>query len=113
MLGSVIGKAEIDVCFDSERSSLVSSSKFPTIEDTRLLEIPLLCNLAMMDAHISLVWSLFIPKSLLSDETLADQNWFFGLNWSSKACAWNEVATGSQDEHATVWAIFWTLLEQY
>ena len=54
MLGSVIGKAEIAVCFDYERSSLVSSSKSPTIEDTRLSEIPLPSNLATVDAHISL-----------------------------------------------------------
>lgn len=72
MLGSVIGKAEIMVCFACEQISLVSSSKSQTIEDTKLLEIPLPCNLATMDAHISLVGSLVCPESLRSEETLEE-----------------------------------------
>lgn len=70
-LWSVVGKAEILVQFACERSSL-SSSKSPTIEDTKLLEIPLPCNLATMDEHISLVGSLGNPGSLLSKETLEE-----------------------------------------
>lgn len=47
------------------RSNL-TCSKSPTIEDTKLLEIPLPCNLATINAHISWVESLLNPKSLLS-----------------------------------------------
>ena len=66
MLGSGVGKAEITACFASERSSLVNSSKSPTSEDTKLLEMPLPCSLATMDAHISLDKSLVSPESLVS-----------------------------------------------
>lgn len=84
---------------------LVNSSKSPTSEDTKLLEMPLPCSLATMDAHISLDKSPVNPESLLSGtleeldtgRTL-EELWgtFEELNWSSKACE-----TGSLEEQAT------------